>query len=58
MTAGMTPLPQLNILEYNRVVKDLNGLTPDEFLDELKKTWEVCLGQAGSGIRVAELSYR
>ena len=32
---------QLTILDYNRVVKDLNGLTPDEFLDALSENFEV-----------------
>ncbi len=30
------PASQLTIIDYNRVVKDLNGLTPDEFLEELE----------------------
>ena len=29
------PASQLTILDYNRVVKDLNGMTPDEFLTRL-----------------------
>jgi len=32
---------QLTILDYNRVVKDLNGLTSEQFLDALKKNFEV-----------------
>ena len=32
---------QLTILDYNRVVKDLNGLTSEEFLEALKKNFEV-----------------
>ena len=32
---------QLTILDYNRVVKDLNGLTADEFLDALSENFEV-----------------
>lgn len=32
---------QLTILDYNRVVKDLNGLSSDEFLDALTKNFEV-----------------
>lgn len=31
------PDNQLNIIDYNRTVKDLNGLTPDEFLAKLQK---------------------
>ena len=32
---------QLTILDYNRVVKDLNGLTSEEFLAALKKNFDV-----------------
>lgn len=32
---------QLTILDYNRVIKDLNGLTSEEFIDALKKNFEV-----------------
>ena len=32
---------QLTILDYNRVVKDLNDLTADEFLDALSENFEV-----------------
>ena len=32
---------QLTILDYNRVVKDLNGLTSEQFIDALKKNFEV-----------------
>jgi uncharacterized protein (DUF1015 family) len=32
---------QLTILDYNRVVKDLNGLTSDEFIEALKKNFIV-----------------
>ena len=34
---------QLTILDYNRVVKDLNGLSDDEFLKALSKNFEVVL---------------
>ncbi|MCH5227507.1 MAG: DUF1015 domain-containing protein [Muribaculaceae bacterium] len=30
------PKSHLNIIDYNRVVKDLNGLSPEEFLEKLK----------------------
>lgn len=33
------PHDQLMILDYNRVVKDLNGLTKEEFLDEVAKAF-------------------
>ena len=32
---------QLTILDYNRVVKDLNGLTSEQFIDALKKNFDV-----------------
>ena len=32
---------QLTILDYNRVVKDLNGLTSEQFLEALKKNFDV-----------------
>ena len=39
------PDNQLKIIDYNRVVKDLNGLTPEQFLDALKKEFTVeCKG--------------
>lgn len=35
------PAEQLTILDYNRVVRDLNGLTPDELLRRLEEDFEV-----------------
>lgn len=35
------PAEQLTILDYNRVVKDLNGYTPAEFLSALEQNFEV-----------------
>jgi uncharacterized protein (DUF1015 family) len=35
------PDNQLNIIDYNRVVKDLNGLSEDEFLEALKEDFEI-----------------
>lgn len=35
------PESQLTIIDYNRVVTDLNGLTPDEFLKKLEKNFVV-----------------
>lgn len=35
------PASQLTILDYNRVVKDLNGMTPEQFLNALKKNFDV-----------------
>ena len=37
------PSSQLHILDYNRVVKDLNGLTASELIDQLKIDFEVKL---------------
>jgi uncharacterized protein (DUF1015 family) len=35
------PDSQLTIIDYNRVVADLNGLTPEEFLQKLEKNFVV-----------------
>ncbi|MBO4744306.1 MAG: DUF1015 domain-containing protein [Bacteroidales bacterium] len=35
------PDNQLNVIDYNRVVKDLNGLTKEQFLNALKDSFEV-----------------
>jgi uncharacterized protein (DUF1015 family) len=35
------PADQLKIMDYNRVVKDLNGLTPAEFLAKLNNDFQV-----------------
>ena len=35
------PADQLNIIDYNRLVKDLNGLSTDEFLNKLKENFVV-----------------
>ena len=37
------PESQLAIIDYNRVVKDLNGLQPEEFLQALEADFEVSL---------------
>ena len=39
--AVIFPDAQLNIIDYNRVVKDLNGLTKEEFLAEVEKDFVV-----------------
>jgi len=41
------PENQLKILDYNRVVKDLNGRTPEQFLEEVKKSFDVTAAPAG-----------
>ena len=35
------PDNQLNIMDYNRVVKDLNGLTDEQFLDKVRENFDV-----------------
>jgi uncharacterized protein (DUF1015 family) len=35
------PHDQLMILPYNRVVKDLNGLTKDQFIDKINENFEI-----------------
>jgi len=35
------PDNQLTIIDYNRVVKDLNGMTPDEFLKKLETVFTI-----------------
>lgn len=35
------PSDQLHIMDYNRVVKDLNGLTPEKFMQALQKDFSV-----------------
>lgn len=39
--AVLFPADQLKILPYNRVVKDLNGLAPEEFFKEAEKSFEI-----------------
>ena len=35
------PDDQLHIIDYNRVVKDLNGLSEDEFMQKLEKVFDI-----------------
>ena len=42
------PDSQLKIIDYNRVIKDLNGLTPEQLLKALEEDFEVC--EKGSDI--------
>ena len=39
--AVIFPASQLHVIDYNRVVRDLNGLTPEQFIAELEKSFEV-----------------
>jgi uncharacterized protein (DUF1015 family) len=42
--AVIFPDDQVQILAYNRAVRDLNGLSKDEFLSALKKSFEITAG--------------
>ena len=42
------PDDQMNVLPYNRVVKDLNGLTPEALVEALGQTFTVSKGGASS----------
>ncbi|MEE9303216.1 MAG: DUF1015 domain-containing protein [Thiotrichaceae bacterium] len=35
------PHHQMKIFDYNRVIKDLNGLSPDEFMGKIRESFEV-----------------
>ena len=48
------PASQLAILDYNRVAKDLNGMTATEFLDALKGDFEVVSINDGAPYRPAQ----
>jgi len=39
--AVIFPESQLHVIDYNRVVKDLNGLTPEEFIEKLRESFDV-----------------
>ncbi len=39
------PAGQLSILSYNRVVRDLNGLAPEEFLERVQQIFEILHSQ-------------
>jgi uncharacterized protein (DUF1015 family) len=43
--AVLFPHHEMTILDYNRVIKDLNGRSPDEFLAELRKSFEVAASE-------------
>jgi uncharacterized protein (DUF1015 family) len=47
------PASQLQIMDYNRVVKDLNGMVPQEFIQALEKYFEV--SRLGSAYKPAHL---
>ena len=39
--AAAFPVDEMKIWDYNRVVKDLNGLTPEQFLAKVRESFEV-----------------
>lgn len=47
------PAAQLAILDYNRIVKDLNGLSNEDFLQKLNEAFDVT--KADAAVRPAEL---
>jgi|SRR5579871_1130126 len=51
MLAVAFPHDQVQILPYNRIVKDLGGLTPDAFLQAVRDRFEVDAGDATPGRR-------
>ena len=48
--AVLFPHDQVQILDYNRIIKDLNGLGSDEFLVKLQKYFEI--EKAKSGVQI------
>ncbi len=53
--AVVFPHDQLRILPYNRVVKDLNGLSPEQFLERLQSVGVVKPAAAGTPAACGEL---
>jgi uncharacterized protein (DUF1015 family) len=47
--AVVFPADQMRILPYNRVVRDLNGQTPEEFVSKVKERFDVDEGAKASG---------
>ncbi len=50
------PAGQVRILPYNRVVKDLQGRTPDEFLEAMREKFSVRPDESPSPARKGEIS--
>src|SRR5205823_10948150 len=50
------PAEQLRILPYNRIVRDLNGLTESEFLASIRERFQVTEGAPPSPSRKGEFS--
>ena len=53
--AVVFPHNQLKIFDYNRVVKDLNGLTPEQFLAKIGEKFEVSSAEKPATIPGCEL---
>ena len=49
------PAEQLQILPYNRVVKDLNGMSPAEFIEGLSTKFDLNPASSGSPARKGEI---
>jgi uncharacterized protein (DUF1015 family) len=49
------PHDQMQILDYNRVVKDLNGLSPERFLDRVRENFEVQPGTQQKPTRLHQI---
>ncbi len=50
------PDNQLQIIDYNRVIKDLNGLTPDEVLEKIKENFNI-VSESTSIIKPSKLHH-
>ena len=53
--AVLFPADQLRILSYNRIVKDLNNLSAEEFVERLREHFEVSEAENGSPERKGEI---
>ena len=54
--AVLFPASQLRILPYNRCVKDLNGLSEDQFMEAIRSTFTVCEKAAPAPKQPANIS--
>ena len=55
--AVIFPHNQMQILPYNRVLKDLNGLSPDQLLQKLDAVFIIKPGETGRPTRKQELGF-
>lgn len=53
--AAIFPDNQLKIFDYNRVVKDLNGNSKDEFLQKVSQKWNITPIPAGAPVNPTKL---